>query len=70
MYVIRKFNLIGGKIDFQYVSSAGVNSANGKFLIGYDSKKEYALKLSPYLLRRVESELKKAKASYTLQDGI
>lgn len=46
MYILRKFNLIGGKIDFQYVSS--IEFKNKGILIGYDRKKEYAMNLTAY----------------------
>ena len=62
MYIIREFNLIGGKMDFQYVSSA--ESKNGYFLLGYDSKKEYALDLSPYQERRAIAQLKLVGCKY------
>lgn len=40
MYILREFKLVGGKIDFQYVSSVEFKSKG--ILLGYDSKKKYA----------------------------
>ena len=62
MYIQRKFNLISGKIDFQYISS--VEFKDKGILIGYDSKKEYAKNLTAYEQRRVESYLKAGNISY------
>jgi len=68
MYILRKFNLIGGKIDFQYVSS--IEFENKGILIGYDSKKEYAKNLTAYEQRRVESYLKSGNISYQICENI
>lgn len=68
MYVMRKFNLIGGKIDFQYVSSVEFNVKG--ILLGYDSKKEYAKNLTPYEQRRVEAYLKAGNISYQTFEAI
>ena len=68
MYIMRKFNLIGGKIDFQYVSS--VEFKNKGILIGYDSKKEYAKNLTAYEKRRIESYLKSGNISYQICENI
>lgn len=68
MYILRKFNLIGGKIDFQYVSS--VEFTPRGVLLGYDSKKEYAKNLTPHEQRRVEAYLKAGDISYQLFENI
>ena len=68
MYIMRKFNLIGGKIDFQYVSS--IEFKEKGILIGYDSKKEYAKNLTAYEKRRVESYLKSGNISYQICENI
>lgn len=68
MYILRKFNLIGGKIDFQYVSS--VEFKQKGILIGYDAKKEYAKNLTAYEQRRIEAYLKVGGISYNLQECI
>lgn len=68
MYILRKFNLIGGKIDFQYVSS--IEFKNEGILIGHDSKKEYAKNLTVYEKRRVESYLKSGNISYQICENI
>lgn len=68
MYILRMFNLIGGKIDFQYVSS--VEFKNKGILIGYDSKKEYVKNLTAYEKRRVESYLKSGNISYQICENI
>lgn len=68
MYVMRKFNLVGGKVDFQYVSSVEFKIKG--ILIGYDAKKEYAKNLTPYELRRVEAYLKAGNTSYQLYENI
>lgn len=48
MFVQREFKLMGGKVDYQYVSSV-----NSKGLPdGYDRNKDYALNLSEWQLRR------------------
>lgn len=68
MYILRKFNLISGKIDFQYVSS--VEFGIKGILLGYDAKKKYAKNLTAYELRRVEAYLKSGGMSYQLQETI
>ena len=68
MYIMREFNLIGGKIDFQYVSS--VEFKQNGILIGYDAKKEYAKNLTAYEKRRVESYLKSGNISYQICENI
>lgn len=68
MYIQRKFNLIGGKIDFQYVSSVEFKVKG--ILLGYDSKKEYAKNLTPYEQRRVEAYLKACNISYQTFEAI
>ena len=68
MYILRKFNLIGGKIDFQYVSS--VEFKKKGTLLGYDSKKEYAKNLTAYEQRRIEAYLKSGNISYQLCENI
>lgn len=62
MYILRKFNLIGGKIDFQYVSS--IDYKNGKILFGYSTKIEQALNLTDYQSILVEGYFKAGEIKY------
>ena len=54
MLVRREFKLMGGTVDYQYVSS--VNSVG--YPTGYDKGKEYALNLTEWQLKRVTSAFK------------
>ena len=62
MYILRKFNLIGGRIDFQYVSS--IDYKNGKMLFGYSTKIEQALNLTDYQSILVEGYFKAGEIKY------
>ena len=68
MYIMRKFNLIGGKVDFQYVSS--VEFKNKGILLGYDRKKEYAKNLTSHEQRRIDAYLKSCNISYQICENI
>jgi hypothetical protein len=58
--ITRKFNLISGHTDWQYVSSINTKSkANG-----YDKKREYALALTEWQCVRVTSDINFIGAEY------
>lgn len=67
MYISRQFNLIGGKIDFQYVSS--IEFKNGKMFLGYDSKVCYAKDLTNWEVKRVSNYLDQCDCKYTVIEG-
>lgn len=54
MFVQREFNLMGGRVDYQYVSS--VDSKG--YPNGYDKNIKYALNLSEWQLKRTISMFK------------
>lgn len=56
MFIIREFKLMGGRTDFQYVSSVE-KRPDGKLFIGYDKKQCYALDLGYNLRRQVVAYL-------------
>lgn len=61
MLIQREFKLISGSFDLQYVSS--VDSKG--YPTGYDKKKEYALNLSEWQLKRVVSMFKEVGAKWS-----
>ena len=62
-FIQRKFKLIGGSFDYQYVSSITSKArANG-----YDKKREYALALTEWQAVRVISDLNAIGAEYTTE---
>lgn len=63
MKVLREFKLMGGRIDFQYVSH--IDSKG--FPVGYDKKIELALELTDWQTQRVVSGLNSIGAKYTTQ---
>lgn len=59
-YIIRKFKLMSGKFDYQYVSSIDSKAkANG-----YDKLEKYALALTEWQAVRVISDLNYIGAEY------
>lgn len=61
MLVRREFKLMGGRLDYQYVSSV-----NGKGEpTGYDKNIKYALNLSEWQLKRVVSVFKEVGAKWS-----
>lgn len=61
MLVRREFKLMGGRVDYQYVSSV-----NGKGEpTGYDKNIKYALNLSEWQLKRVVSVFKEVGAKWS-----
>lgn len=61
MFVQREFKLMGGRIDYQYVSS--VDSKG--YPNGYDKNIKYALNLSEWQLKRVVSMFKDVGAKWS-----
>lgn len=61
MLVRREFKLIGGRLDYQYVSSVNGNGEP----TGYDKDIKYALNLSEWQLKRVVSVFKGVGAKWS-----